>query len=73
MINTCKVNLRASQKRNLPDVQVNTGKSKKSKVHEKEIVFNAQAGDTEQITAKGHTYRPWIHCRSILIPMTVAN
>ena len=24
-----KVNLRASQKRNLPDVQVNTGKSKK--------------------------------------------
>ena len=26
---TCKVNLRASQKRNLPDVQVNTGKSKK--------------------------------------------
>ena len=26
---TCKVNLRVSQKRNLPDVQVNTGKSKK--------------------------------------------
>ena len=26
---TCKVNLCASQKRNLPDVQVNTGKSKK--------------------------------------------
>ena len=26
---TCIVNLRASQKRNLPDVQVNTGKSKK--------------------------------------------
>ena len=34
---TCKVNLHASQKRNLPDVQVNTGKSKKSRVHEKEI------------------------------------
>ena len=28
---TCKVNLHASQKRNLPDVQVNTGKSKKVK------------------------------------------
>ena len=26
---TCKVNLHVSQKRNLPDVQVNTGKSKK--------------------------------------------
>ena len=26
---TCIVSLRASQKRNLPDVQVNTGKSKK--------------------------------------------
>ena len=25
------------------------------------------------ITAKGHTYRPWIHCRSILIPMTMSN
>ena len=46
---TCKVNLRASQKRNLPDVQVNTGKSKKSRVHEKEIVFNVQAADIEQI------------------------
>ena len=45
----CKVNLRASQKRNLPDVQVNTGKSKKSRVHEKEMVFNVQAADTEQI------------------------
>ena len=43
-----KVNLRASQKRNLPDVQVNAGKSKK-RVHEKEIVFNVQAADTEQI------------------------
>ena len=43
---TCKVNLRASQKRNLPDVQVNTGKSKKSRVHEKEIVFNVQANYT---------------------------
>ena len=46
---TCKVNLCASQKRNLPDVQVNTGKSKKSRVHEKEIVFNVQTADTEQI------------------------
>ena len=37
-------------KRNLPDVQVNTGKSKKKRrVHEKEIVFNEQAADTEQI------------------------
>ena len=35
--NTCKVNLYVSQKRNLPDVQVNTGKSKKSRVHEREI------------------------------------
>ena len=46
---TCKVNLRASQKRNLLDVQVNMGKSKISRVHEKEIVFNVQAVDTEQI------------------------
>ena len=46
---TCKVNQRASQKRNLPYVQVNTGKSKKSRVHENEIVFNVQAADTEQI------------------------
>ena len=37
------------KKRNLPDVQVNTGKSKKSRVHEKEIVFNVQAANTEQI------------------------
>ena len=34
---TCKVNLHASQNRNLPDVQVNTGKSEKRRVHEKEI------------------------------------
>ena len=32
---TCKVNLHASQKRNLPDVQVNTGKSKKVKCMKK--------------------------------------
>ena len=73
---TCKVNLHASQKRNLPDVQVNTGKSKTSRVHEKEkfsMYRQPILNKLYHITAKGHTYRPWIHCRSILIPMTVSN
>ena len=49
---TCKVNLRASQKRNLPDVQVNTEKSEKIRMHEKETVSNVQAADTEQSIPK---------------------